>query len=313
MSRWAPHHSAMLSLLLDDVTGDEEAVAIRQDYCRLRDLLYPFPSYYTGSKAEGLDLPGSDDDFMMDYNNLCSIKVVQSLHEMSEISFCDVLLLCTENVNPGFAFLCPVSQQTDNFFVNQALQCINGVLYLSGDLMVKNFLLGQTIFPMLGNVTFKRQGPSCDFWYENQNKSESGTDYVLSVHCQFWPNDASEWIRRQRHYGWPTSHDISTIVDFGCHLVPVGHPNSVTKTLEWRISFSVAERTLVWSFNHIQMQCYAVMKIILKEFIKKRCSTQNQILCSYFIKTFLFWKCEETNLNFWCKHNFREMYKGIAD
>ena len=89
-------------------------------------------------------------------------------------------------------------------------------------------------------------------------------------------------------------------------LYPWGHPNSETKTLEWRISFSVAERTLVWSFNHVQMQCYAVMKIILKEFIKKRCSTKNQILCSYFIKTFLFWKFEELHLNSWRKNNFRE-------
>ena len=35
--------------------------------------------------------------------------------------------------------------------------------------------------------------------------------------------------------------------------------------------FSVAERTLVWSYNHIQMQCYAVMKLILKEFINPHC------------------------------------------
>ena len=78
------------------------------------------------------------------------------------------------------------------------------------------------------------------------------------------------------------------------------------KLAEWRISFSVAERTLVWSFNHIQMQCYAVMKILLKEFIKKKCSPQNQVLCSYFIKTFLFWKYETMQLDFWSEQNFRE-------
>ena len=70
------------------------------------------------------------------------------------------------------------------------------------------------------------------------------------------------------------------------NLVPVGHPHSDMQEMEWRISFSLAERALVWSFNHAQMQCYAIMKIILKEFIKVRCRPQNQVLCSYFIKTF---------------------------
>ena len=320
MSRWSPHHSAMLSFLLDDVTGTEEAVAIRQDYCRIRDFLTPVNSY-TGSKAEGLDLPGSDDDFMSDFNNICSMKVVQSLLEMSDTSSCNVFLLCTENVNPGFAFLCPVNQ-IDNPFLTSALQCINGVQYLSSDMMMNNAMLVYNCFPDdINDMTRKRQGPSIEIRFMFQDQSEEGSDHVISIHCQFWPNDASEWIRRPRHHEWPTSHDISTIVDFGCHLVPVGHPNSETKTLEWRISFSVAERTLVWSFNHVQMQCYAVMKIILKEFIKKRCSSQNQILCSYFIKTFLFWKYEETDLNFWSTSIFTEcinyllteFYKCIHD
>ena len=307
MSSWASHQSSILSLLLDDVTGNEEAIAIRQDSCRLSSII---PYHFTGSKSEGLDLPGSDFDFMYDYNKVCLVEVVQDLHKISDIPFCNVFLLCTENVNPGFAFLCCIKQEMDNFFLSGALQSINGVQYLSSDVVVNNLLLLHKIGPNC-NTTRKRQGPSMEFWLEYHDKSEAGTDHVMSIHCPFWPNDASEWIRRPRHYGWPTSHDISTIVDFGCHLVPVGHPNSKTKTLEWRISFSIAERTLVFSFNHVQMQCYAVMKIILKEFIKKRCSTQNQILCSYFIKTFLFWKFEETDLNFWCKNNFRECIKYL--
>ena len=143
------------------------------------------------------------------------------------------------------------------------------------------------------------------------DKSESGDDYVHSIHCPFWPDESLEWVQRPRHFGWPTSQDISTITDFGFHLVPVGHPHSDTNLMEWRLSFSIAERTLVWSFNHIQMQCYAVMKIILKEYIKVRCNPHNQILCSYFIKTFLFWKYEATEFNFWREDNLRECIKYL--
>ena len=96
-----------------------------------------------------------------------------------------------------------------------------------------------------------RQGPSIESWSEFSDKSESGIDQVGSIHCLFWPDCATEWINRPRHFGWPTPHDISSIVDFGCHIVPVGHPLSTRKEMEWRISYSIAERTLVWSFNHV--------------------------------------------------------------
>ena len=136
--------------------------------------------------------------------------------------------------------------------------------------------------------TASRQGPSMELRIMYRGVTDPGTDYVRCIRCTFWPNAALEWKQRPRHFGWPTSNDILSIVDFGCHLVAVGHPHSQKKSMEWRISFSIAERRLVWSFNHIQMQCYAVMKILLKEFIKVRCDPENQVLCSYFIKTFLF-------------------------
>ena len=67
-----PARSILLSQLLDDVVGTEEMVRIRQDFCRIDDFLqatrFKMNIYYTGSKAEGLDLPGSDDDYMGDIN-----------------------------------------------------------------------------------------------------------------------------------------------------------------------------------------------------------------------------------------------------
>ena len=36
------------------------------------------------------------------------------------------------------------------------------------------------------------------------------------------------------------------------------------------------------------------------------CHLDNRVLCSYFIKTFLFWKYEETDSSFWCQEKLRE-------
>ena len=321
MSRLTPERSALLSLLLDGVTGTKEVVAIRQDYCQLRDCIQSHymkesKAYFTGSKAEGLDLPGSDNDYMFDINDHYNIKVVQSLQESPAPPPYTVFYLCTDNTPPGFALLHCIKPGT-NPIINNSIQIVNSQHYLSSSLMA------ETIFPFikLANLfetsyishiaKITRQGPSFEYWTIYEDPLESGTDMVNSIHCKFWPNDAIEWIERPRPFGWPTTNDVSTIVNFGCQLVAIGHPRSDTRSLEWRISFSVAERTLVWSFNHVQIQCYALMKIILKEFIKEKCNPDNQVLCSYFIKTFLFWKYEITDLSFWQENNIRECIKYL--
>ena len=313
MASWTSDHSMILSLLMEDVVGTKEMINIRQDYCKLHDCLFSIDTegnyYLTGSKAEGLDLPGSDTDLMFDMNNLSKIKVKQSLDADTDTSVYSTFFMSTENVPPGFALLHHIHQSPMHLFLYLGSQKMNGLRYLSSDLIVQDTVSIFSNIPTVKKVN--RQGPSAEIWTPICDETDSGTDNVFSIHCAFWPKESSEWVQRLRHFGWPTSHDISSITDFGFHLVPVGHPHSETKLIEWRISFSMAERMLVWSFNHTQMQCYAVMKIILKEFIKARCNTQNQVLCSYFIKTFLFWKYETTELNFWCDGNLRECIRYL--
>ena len=299
----------ILSLLLDTVVGTQKIIEIRQDYCKtLESLLSTCLQanyYFTGSKSEGLDLPGSDEDYMYDVNQLMRIKVTQSLYDSPGIFPYTTFFMSTENVPPGFALLHVIHQTLMNPVLNQSSKYMYGMQYLSSDLFMHYKELKNRNYISMGQI-IKRQGPSTELWLPFSNKSESGIDIVGSIHCAFWPKEASEWVQRQRHFDWPTSKDICSVTNFGFHLVAVGHPHSDTKLMEWRISFSWAERILVWSFNHVQMQCYAVMKIILKEFIKVKCSPQNQVLCSYFIKTFLFWKYESSELNFWRADNFRE-------
>ena len=314
MSSWRPDHSMILSLLLDTVVGTKEMIATRQDNCKLRDCINsagPLNIYFTGSKSEGLDLPGSDVDNMQDVNNILEIKVTQSLDENNDAFLYNTLFMSTEYVSPGFALLQYLHQNPlMDPFLYQASKNMYGKEYISSDLFVQNgvSVLRNMNKPWIQSV--QRQGPSAEIWFIAHDPSQSGDDIVQSIHCPFWPNESFEWVHRPRYFTWPTLQDISTITNFGFHLVPVGHPHSDIKSMEWRISFSVAERTLVWSFNHVQMQCYAVMKIILKEFIKLRCNTQNQVLCSYFIKTFLFWKYETSELNFWRENNLHQVPVG---
>ena len=326
MSQLTADRSSFLSLLLDEVTGTKQAINIRQDFCRLFDVIrsfvfvHPlnFKENFTGSKSEGLDLPGSDEDFMKDINDFYGIKITESLPYPSETSTDNLFYLCTKTTHPGFCLLrCVDPSRLNCDLLINSISYVKGHPYLSSNLLIENMNLsnmlkcfGLDADEML-NMTTVRQGPSIETWFDMEDRSESGRDLVYSIHCDFWPANAYEWIQRERLHGWPKHNDISNIVNFGCHVVAVGYPHSDLKLMEWRVSYSIAERTLVWSFNHIQIQCYAVMKLILKEFIKERCSSKNQVLCSYFVKTFLFWKFEATSIDFWRKENFGECIKYL--
>ena len=313
MASWTPNHSRILSQMLDKVVGTPEVIDIRQDFCRIGDglksTLNKFNVYFTGSKAEGLDLQGSDFDFMFDMNDSLEFKVIQSLDENLNIFPNGIFLMDTDNAPPCFALLQHVSQ-TIEYTLYVACQSVNGFQYISSDLFAQDYFIYRQNNMTEGEI-FGRQGPSVEYWNDFEDKSGPGSDNVPSIRCNFWPNEAAEWIHRSRYFEWPTTFDISSIIEFGFHLVPIGHPLSDMKLMEWRFSFSMAERALVWSFNHVQLQCYALMKLILKEFIKVRCNPQNQVLCSYFIKTFLFWKYESTKLNFWRADNLRECIRYL--
>ena len=311
MSRWTPVRSVLLSRVLDDVVGTEETIQIRRDLCGVVDCIRSnskFRAYYTGSRAEGLDLPGSDDDFMFDINDEFHIQVTETMRDAPRETERDVFVMSTENVPPCFVMLRCVRKIRSRHILN-ACQGIASSLFLSSYLFLQNFVSALSYRPDKG-ITIARQGPSIEGWDPFMDKSESGNDRVLSIHCPFWPDAAREWRMRPRQFGWPCPIDMKTIFEFGFHLVPICHPNSNMNNLEWRISFSVAERTLVWSFNHVQIQCYAVLKIILKEFINPNCSPPCRVLCSYFIKTFLFNLRKEIRLfgvrqtleKFWCSY-----------
>ena len=280
-------------------------MTIRQDHCKIFDHIsssntLSIQCYFTGSKAEGLILAGSDEDYMHDINTCHDIEVSECMQELFQSARKNKFLLDIDNVYPGFVLLKCLSSMGHSS-LHHSLHVIRHDLYLSSRMFVSHLLRQDK-----DGGFVKIQGPSLESWSEYGDIDEPGTDMVPSIRCKFWPSPAMKWIGRPRHYGWPSLRDRENIVSFGFHLVPVGHPLSPMNAAQWRISFSIAERTMVWSFNHLQIQCYAILKTILKEFIKVKSSENTKgVLCSYFIKTFLFWQYEETDTAFWQSENLR--------
>ncbi|VDI40027.1 Hypothetical predicted protein [Mytilus galloprovincialis] len=77
--------------------------------------------------------------------------------------------------------------------------------------------------------------------------------------------------------------------------VPIGPKIASDCNLLWRLSFSVAEKQLVHSFNFSQLLCYGLLKLTLKCWINTDEDVKD-LLCSYFMKTVLFWVSEEVDI-----------------
>ncbi|CAG2212063.1 unnamed protein product [Mytilus edulis] len=118
-------------------------------------------------------------------------------------------------------------------------------------------------------------------------------DAVISYRCTTWPIMAHEWLSRKRCYGWPTLDNIEELKLLGFFLVRKGHSLSNEIDLEWRISFTLQERKLMFDITDVQHKCYIVLKMFNRDMINLDCIT------SYHWKTCLFYVIEENDSNVW--------------
>jgi len=128
----------------------------------------------------------------------------------------------------------------------------------------------------------------------------TGVDCVCCLFCPEWPRDGYNWYLPPRNNGWPTSETISEVVRNGCQVVYVQHRACREDEYQWRLSFSVAEVILLRSWTKIQQIAYHLLKFFAKkEFTKKNCPKEDEVLCTYRLKTLMLWTCEEMSPEWW--------------
>ena len=263
----------------------------------------------SGSKREGFRLNGSDVDFMFWLNDHRVIwDMCQSEYYYTENK--TLILLDSSESPPGFTLL-ELLTPTANRKVQSACVPMNDRLYISSSLYRQ-----QTQTNLLPGST--EHGP-CE---SGELLGGIEYDFAQCFACDFWPPSASSWINRC--HAWPDRRVVDDIVRNGCHFVPIGHPLGLHEHEEWRISFSVAEHKLVHTMNHCQFLTYGLLKIFLKEVIDKQSAETNKLLCSYHMKTAVFWMIQQNVVPLWCPQNFlvcfwvcfklllKWVYKGVC-
>ena len=155
-----------------------------------------------------------------------------------------------------------------------------------------------------GWLMFQQCGPASKVYWNisglPQRVKISPLDMVFALHCPHWPTQAAEWKRRRRRYNFPENKLINEITGYGVDLVAKSScsgNNDGDYHFEWRLSFSIAEVTLVDRWNDTQKSCYRIMKTLHTDYLSKLGIT------SYSIKNIMFHLVETKNPGIWRPEN----------
>ena len=252
-----------------------------------------FDRMKSGSEREGFRLPTSDIDLMLwlqDHKVICDLSQI-SLYRIPQHT---VILMECEDLTPGFTRLKLMTPSGDQD-VNLSLIASNNEIYISSYLYRAQMLMVQQSVGGISRSSIQH-GPCATI---------NELVEVDQAHCfrsHHWSNVALPWIQRCQLKNWPPDYVLSSIIKDGCHVLPISSsPLKPDSDCEWLISFSRAEQQLVYSMNHCQFLCYGLLKIFLKEVIN---STENEsCLCSYFMKTVVFWVIQNDNHLTWVPEN----------
>ncbi|VDI07338.1 Hypothetical predicted protein [Mytilus galloprovincialis] len=287
------HSSEIYRYLLTECASENYVKAIRTVFKVLDDSTKISPVYTnisSGSKAEGLHVPGGDYDLMT------VLEQIQVKHACSFIKEDYPVLLFDNGYSyPGFTHL-KIGQ---NRFSKELFNTWG-----------ENTFYG----PLISNTRFKNyflsryRDSDCKIHGPCISDSRDTIDHLFCFRAMLWPDVADSWLTRNRISSmWPTTDVILNSVSQGILLVPIGSKFGSTEdcSFEWRISFSLQERDLIHSFNHTQVLCYTAFKYMKRDLLSE------SGLCSYFIKTTVFWLCEEFDNNMWIPKHFVQCLHAI--
>ncbi|XP_071126807.1 cyclic GMP-AMP synthase-like receptor 2 [Mytilus edulis] len=275
---------ALYQFLCQNIVGTENHVKTIRLLNSVRDNVISNKYHVTitsGSFGEGLDMRGSDLDIM---HVVKPIEVYSDEKKRQRPNIQYYYRMVTDDVKPGYTHLLP----ENNGIKLKVWDEFNGVYFLSSTLL-KQSVLGTSYSDI-----HKIHGPCL-------SHQGGQIDQAFCLHCKTWISQAFQWITRSNN-SWPSYNVKQSIIKHGVLFVPIGVKGSPKEDIEWRISFSVGEKMLINTFTHTQLLCYALLKILVKDVLETN-SECSDLLCSYFVKTIIFWISEELPQSIWKPNN----------
>ncbi|XP_048746114.2 uncharacterized protein LOC125658760 [Ostrea edulis] len=314
-----PRVSEVLYVGLCRDVGTPTEVTVRRDVWDMREMIKKPVQIYggersmlSGSHGEGFRFKSSDMDLMFWF---CDHKLISDISQarLYDRTKHDIILMEDSDTPPGFVKLQLLTSTQDDVIVSTAVP-VNDRIYIS------SLLLQQLTFEQVKNIkscqNITSHGPCT-----NAYTGSIEFDYAVCFAGTHWPALTRPWIERCLWHTWPPASVLAEILENGYHCVPIGSKiDSSGNLLEWRLSFSQAEYKLVSTMNHTQFLVYGLLKIFLKEIVNY--GVEEPLLCSYFLKTTVFWMIQEGSVEwrpnnllncFWkCfKYLIHYVYRGV--
>lgn len=279
---------------LCEVYGSEDVVKIRRKFYFFAEIFSNFEieqNIAGGSKADGFEFPDSDFDVMILRKN---IHVYESLSDTSQSDDCTSIIMDTNDTKLGYTRLRFENEKANSTNVDNLFLTYNAVNHGNGSYISSYSVrcFGKKDGHIIHGPCLMLTGEGAEY------------ESLICFRCKTWIPQAADWVKRTRNSSLKPQL-IDDITKYGILFIPVGSKTPQSDILEWKISFSIAEKRLVHSFSHTQFLCYAMMKTILSDIIKKK---HEDLLCSYFIKTTMLWLSEEKPANFWSPDNLLHCY-----
>lgn len=183
-------------------------------------------SYIFGSRAEGTTTIGLNSDIDILYCNE-SFEVFQCISDIPMQHDGQYRLIVREkNTKPGYCKLQKVELKTPITRSHVSKQLSMACQFDFNDRVV------QTSAKSLGSFLeppYTVRGPAIS---RPASSISDAHDIVCAYRCRSWPSAATEWLGRERKYGWPSADLIEKLKTLGFFVVEVGHPHSCERDLE---------------------------------------------------------------------------------
>ena len=254
---------------------------IRTAWGNLRSGYESIEQYFFGSITEGSTVYGMQSDVDCLHCYMIPI-VVTGVREAGVRK--SVLMIQDPHTYPGYV----------------KLQLVQYGIPMTISMMDEDDAFGPDVYGRMCLKYFKIQGkdvhgPAIDI--SDKDCTDVPSELVRALKCLSVSERVKQWLLRTRRHGWPSQQRIDHMTHFPHFLVGVGHPYSVDVDLEWRISYSLHERELMFSLNPTQHKCYGTMKMIKKDVLEPAVGEES--VSSYHLKTCLFWTIENTPADIW--------------
>ncbi|XP_052776035.1 uncharacterized protein LOC128213953 [Mya arenaria] len=248
-----------------------------------------------GSQSEGTTTPGlnSDIDQLISLND---VNIMSSWSEW-EAGRKNMLMVKEETCSPQHYLLQVIRPDSPEPVIHSS--DVFHVVDSKGRVLHVNTIFGffTQLISIRENKLYYSSGPShsCFKMY----------DIVFAYWCRSFPKECHAWFKRPRPGHWPTPEVLRDVRECGCFLVPDGYFDSYYRHVEWRISPSLIERTLMFSMKTVQLKCYVVLKILKSHVINPLLDNEGK-LTSFHCKTALLFAAERLPAGMWRENRLME-------